>query len=189
MRRFLLRVTTFLCIAASVALMISMQQDAVIESVKTERVVDCRVSYPVRAVLINQPFGKNPDPATPGKIHFHYGTDFRAGVGDPITSSTSGVVIYSGREMNKSKYDWGFGLHIKVRDECDRIWLYAHLSRIQTEIGKQVRRGERIGLAGYSGLVFPFGKAGSHLHVELRIKGDSIKNAVDPMSIYKEQKS
>ena len=50
--------------------------------------------------------------------------------------------------------------------------MYAHLSRVEVDVGERVSRGDEIGRVGTSGE-----STGPHLHFEVRVDG----SAVDPL--------
>ncbi len=100
----------------------------------------------------------------------HLGTDFRAAVGKKIPSTNKGVVVYTGNLFytgNTIIIDHGLGV----------LSIYAHLSKINVQVGDQVGKMENIGLAGATGRV-----SGPHLHWGLRVNG----NRVDGHSLVKE---
>ena len=92
--------------------------------------------------------------------HFHKGIDFAAEEGSPVLSSADGVVIFTGYD------ETGFGNLVIVDHGYGLKTYYAHLSAIQTEIGKSVKKGEPIALVGNTGR-----STGPHLHYEVRIFG------------------
>jgi murein DD-endopeptidase MepM/ murein hydrolase activator NlpD len=101
----------------------------------------------------------------------HRGIDIVAGLGSPVRAVRSGVVVTTGMHRGLGRYvelAHGEGLHS----------LYAHLQAIDTEAGRRVRQGERIGTVGKTGnarhrLIAP------HVHLEL------VKDAqpVDPATM------
>jgi murein DD-endopeptidase MepM/ murein hydrolase activator NlpD len=104
----------------------------------------------------------NGEPRSP-----HPGLDLRAATGDPVASAGDGTVVlaeelyYSG---NVVIVDHGGGL----------FTLYGHLSKIVVEKGRQVLRGETVGLAGATGRV-----TGPHLHWGAKIGNEPF----DPMAL------
>ena len=85
----------------------------------------------------------------------HYGVDYSAPTGTPVSASADGIVIDKG-------YDRGIGNFIKIRHKNARfITLYGHLSRFQKGIYKGVRVKQKgvIGYVGKTGLA-----TGPHLH-------------------------
>ena len=92
----------------------------------------------------------------------HKGTDFEAKMGTSIYSMNRGTVVYTGDLRNYGKtivIDHGFGLQT----------VYMHLSSTSVIVGKEVEKGEFIGLTGDTGYVL-----GPHLHLTVRIWDISI---------------
>ena len=113
-------------------------------------------------------FGFRRDPKTGGR-RMHSGVDFASGVGTPIYSTATGVVIHAGWQS-------GYGKLVKIRHDFGIETRYAHLSRINVKVGQRVSRGQRIGDMGATGRV-----TGVHLHYEVRVGG----KAVNPMTFIK----
>ena len=109
-------------------------------------------------------FGYRRDPKTGGR-RMHKGVDFAAGVGTPIYATADGVVVSAGWQS-------GYGRLVKIQHEFGIETRYAHLSKINVNVGQRVSRGDRIGGMGASGRV-----TGVHLHYEVRVGGQ----AVNPM--------
>jgi murein DD-endopeptidase MepM/ murein hydrolase activator NlpD len=97
----------------------------------------------------------------------HQGADFRAGTGTPVVAPNAGRIVlaedlyFSG---NTIVIDHGLGM----------FSLLAHLSRIDVTAGRDVTRGEMLGLSGATGRV-----TGPHLHWALRLSEFS----VDPLAV------
>ncbi|MFG3256948.1 peptidoglycan DD-metalloendopeptidase family protein [Streptomyces sp. NPDC048172] len=87
----------------------------------------------------------------------HTGQDFAVETGTPVRAVGAGTVAVT------SCGD-GFGNQVVIRHRDGYYSQYAHLSAIQTERGRQVRAGERIGLSGSTG-----NSTGPHLHFEARV--------------------
>ncbi len=88
----------------------------------------------------------------------HNGIDFLTPTGTPIIAVDNGVidqVVYNDPT--------GFGHFVKVRHGWGEA-LYAHLSRIDVQVGQQIARGNVLGATGNTGFVF-----GPHLHFAIRI--------------------
>jgi len=89
----------------------------------------------------------------------HYGLDYRAPSGTPVSSINGGRVLmardffYEGRCV---AVDHGRGL----------ITLYLHLSKIEVKEGDRVEKGQRLGLSGGTGRA-----TGPHLHLAVRWQG------------------
>jgi len=95
----------------------------------------------------------------------HTGLDFATTWGTPIHSIAAGVVINTGWAGS-----YGYRTIVELADGT-QIW-YAHQSRIDVEVGIEVRRGQTIGAVGSTG-----NSTGSHVHVEVRPGG---RDPVDP---------
>jgi murein DD-endopeptidase MepM/ murein hydrolase activator NlpD len=87
----------------------------------------------------------------------HYGFDLASTARDAITSSNSGVVLFTGPlgiYGDTVLVDHGQGL----------VSLYAHLSQIDVEVGDAVETGQPLGLSGATGLA-----GGDHLHFAILV--------------------
>lgn len=97
----------------------------------------------------------------------HQGADFRAVTGTPVVAPNAGRIVmaedlyFSG---NTVVIDHGLGM----------FSLLAHLSRLDVATGRDVARGEMLGLSGATGRV-----TGPHLHWALRLSEFS----VDPLAV------
>lgn len=105
---------------------------------------------------------------------FHDGVDIAAPVGTPVQAGMAGTVIFAGPDGDGplcNRGYRGYGLAVIVRGEGWEA-LYAHLSRIDVEVGQVVTTETPIGASGDTGCV-----SGAHLHFGLRRDGE----LVDPM--------
>lgn len=98
----------------------------------------------------------------PRKRRFHYGADIDLETGDAVGSAFDGKV----RIARKSK---SYGSVVVIRHSNGLETYYAHLSKINVEVGQEVFAGEIIGLGGNTGH-----SRGSHLHFEVRYLGHPI---------------
>lgn len=115
---------------------------------------------------ISSLFGYRPHPIL-GIIQFHKGIDFIAPTGTPIYASGDGVVV------SLEKSNTGYGNNIIIDHGVNSLSSrYAHLESIEVIKGQNVKRGERIGTLGNSGL-----STAPHLHYEIMIN----KEAVNPL--------
>ena len=89
----------------------------------------------------------------------HEGVDITAPTGTPILAAAKGRVSFAGR-------DGGYGLSIEVDHGYGVVTRYAHASRILVQRGREVQRGDTIGLVGATGLA-----VGPHLHYEVLVNG------------------
>lgn len=140
--------------------------------------MDVSTMSPVEIVLVEPSKGKNfafPTPqraiATshfgPRRRRFHYGVDLAMPTGEPIYAAFDGVVRFS-------KYNSSYGHLVVIRHDNGLETYYAHLSKRHVAPGMRVRAGELIGLCGNTGR-----SRGSHLHFEIRYKG----NAMNPENV------
>ncbi|HQP47028.1 MAG TPA: M23 family metallopeptidase [Flexilinea sp.] len=89
----------------------------------------------------------------------HEGVDLASNARSPIEAANRGIVAFTGAMGiygNTVIIDHGLGL----------FTLYGHLSSIDTTVGKNVAKGEKIGLSGMSGLA-----GGDHLHFSMIVGG------------------
>ncbi len=112
------------------------------------------LGMPISSNGISQYFGRG-----------HTGTDFMADVGTPVYASASGKVV-------KVSTGWsgGYGNQIVIDHGGGRATRYAHLSKINVDIGQNVGKGEVIGLSGNTGR-----STGPHLHFEVIINGTPVR--------------
>ena len=105
----------------------------------------------------------------------HDGIDIKALTGDKVMAIANGII-------EAAEFDAEKGNLIKIKhlnNENGKIYYsyYAHLSKIEVEIGDKVSVGEKIGEAGSTGKA-----TGPHLHLEIR---DAEYNSVDPLEFLK----
>lgn len=93
------------------------------------------------------------------RVRPHTGVDLKGPYGAPIKTTGDGVVTFAGWQN-------GYGRLVIIRHPNGYETRYAHLSAIDTTVGKNVKRGEVIGKLGNSGA-----STGAHLHFEVRING------------------
>lgn len=92
----------------------------------------------------------------------HTGIDFTAPRGTHIQATGKGRVVQAGRASgygNRVIIDHGFGYQT----------LYAHMDRIDVEVGQEVSRGEKIGIVGSTGA-----STAPHCHYEVIHKGQKV---------------
>ncbi len=85
----------------------------------------------------------------------HYGTDFPVPDNTPVTATGSGVVRIA-------HYSSSAGNYVEIEHDAHYKTHYFHLNHLLVKEGQRVKRGQRIGLSGHTGL-----SSGPHLHYEL----------------------
>ena len=116
----------------------------------------------------------------------HNGIDIDLVTGDSVVSVLDGIVRFA-------QYSNGFGNTVIVRHYNGLESTYAHLSHIGTKANDTITKGQYIGKGGNTG-----NSRGSHLHLELSYKGETIhpeyifdfssKNAIREQQIWVTQK-
>ena len=102
----------------------------------------------------------------------HSGIDFSAQIGTPVYASADGVVSYTGSMS-------GYGRTVKIDHKYGFKTQYSHLNKYVVRNGQNVKRGEKIGEVGNTGL-----STGPHLHYEVAFKG----KVLDPSTYYFDDK-
>lgn len=98
----------------------------------------------------------------------HHGVEFLNKFGTPVQAAADGVVVFAGPDAEAVYSPWVnfYGNLIVLKHENDLYTLYAHLSKIDVQVGDAVLVGQKIGEVGQTGVA-----TGSHLHFEVR-RGD-----------------
>jgi murein DD-endopeptidase MepM/ murein hydrolase activator NlpD len=100
----------------------------------------------------NKPFGNS----------IHLGVDLASTAQAPIEAANNGMVVFAGPlgiYGNTVIIDHGLGL----------FSLYGHLSSLDTSVGKNVKKADKIGLSGLTGLA-----GGDHLHFSILVNGQFV---------------
>lgn len=116
------------------------------------------VTTPLPGRRIGSKFGQRHHPIL-GITRLHAGGDIGAPMGTPLYSVADGEVLIA-------EVRGGYGNTVVIDHGASLGTVYAHLSRIDVEVGDRVERGQQIGLIGSTGL-----STGPHLHLETRLKG------------------
>lgn len=119
-----------------------------------------RLLIPVNG-RFSSPFGMRYHPIL-HYVRMHAGQDISAPTGAPIYAAADGEVI-------SARYSSSYGNVIILAHGGGMTTIYAHCSRIMVRQGESVRRGQRIGSVGSTGLA-----SGPHLHWEVRINGRAV---------------
>ncbi len=113
-----------------------------------------------------------------GTREAHHGVEFINGTGTSVHAAGDGVVAYAGADDGAVFSPWKnfYGNMIVIRHADDLFTLYAHLSKVDAQLGQTVKTGEKIGEVGWTGAAI-----GSHLHFEARRgDGEDYFSAVNP---------
>lgn len=110
----------------------------------------------------------------------HEGVDISGKLGEEVYAIRKGEVVYILDHCENFKDRWcgnGWGNHIVIKHSKNFYSRYAHLSKVNVEIGEIVESGELIGLLGSSGL-----SDGPHLHFEIGVKKLGFKQCITPQN-------
>lgn len=124
------------------------------------------VSFPLKQLHVNSPFGKRKDPFT-GKNAQHNGIDLFAR-SDDVYSIMQGKVIKSGVDKKS-------GIYVKM-EYGDYTVSYCHLSKAVVKRGDIVNAGEIIGISGNTGTR----STGEHVHISVKYKS----HYIDPTILF-----
>lgn len=99
----------------------------------------------------------------------HHGVEFLNKFGTPVHAAGDGVVQFAGPDKEAVYSPWRdfYGNVVVIRHADEMYTLYAHLSKVDVQVGDEVKAGDVIGEVGQSGVA-----TGSHLHFEVRRGGD-----------------
>lgn len=122
---------------------------------------------PVVNGRITDGFGKRRHPIFK-RIMEHHGIDIAANRGTPILAPADGYVTYTGR-------NGGYGLFVSINHKYGFETKYGHLQKIYVRRGQFVKRGDKIGEVGNTGI-----STAPHLHYEVHYHG----KPVDPTHYY-----
>ena len=89
----------------------------------------------------------------------HLGVDLASTAHSPIPAANSGKVILAGPLGI-------YGNTVLIDHGCGLVSMYSHLSQIETEAKREVKKGETIGRTGATGLA-----GGDHLHFSILVHG------------------
>ncbi|GGL74680.1 peptidase M23 [Deinococcus aerolatus] len=118
-----------------------------------------------RGKATSSSFGQPRTYVAGGDVAYHFGTDYPAPVGTGVLAVNDGTVILAG------KYPVRGGL-VVINHGAGVTSLYFHQSKIAVKPGEVVKRGQKVGEVGTTGL-----SAGPHLHLEMRVRGEGTNPA------------
>ncbi len=146
-------------------------------------IANAKMDLPVATnYTITSEFGQRVDPTTEEAGSIHYGIDIAANFKTPILAVADGTVVFAGE-------NGGYGYCIEIEHEIngEKIYsFYAHLNRIDVQVGDKVVKGAQIALEGGVPGTEGAGKStGAHLHLEIRKISGSYASAVNPRNYLK----
>jgi murein DD-endopeptidase MepM/ murein hydrolase activator NlpD len=100
-------------------------------------------------------WGARVDPINPNVREFHSGVDISAQSGSKVIAPADGTVIFAGPFA-------GYGNLVVIDHKFGMVTRYAHLQRMDVQVGQHVSRRDTIGYVGMSGRT-----TGPHLHYEV----------------------
>ncbi len=106
---------------------------------------------------VTDSYGVRRNPFGGGSAEFHDGLDIATAWGTPVVAAGDGVVSFAGTKS-------GYGNVVILDHGRGLSTVYGHLSRVEAEVGREVRRGEPLGRVGSTGR-----STGPHLHYEVRM--------------------
>lgn len=115
-------------------------------------------------------FGDRRNPFGGGSIEGHPGIDFAGRIGDPISVTANGVVVFAGPRG-------GYGNCVIVQHSNHLKTLYGHMSRVEVRPGQKITAGQTVGLLGSTGR-----STGPHVHYEI-MKNDIKVNPQDYLNL------
>lgn len=116
-------------------------------------------------------FGSRRSPFGGRRIEFHDGLDLAANYGEAVAVAGDGVVTFTG-------YRPGYGRTVIISHGYGYRSSYCHLSGCLVKEGENVKKGQKIALAGNSGR-----STGPHLH--FMVEKDGV--LIDPLKVLKDR--
>ncbi|MFJ8944329.1 M23 family metallopeptidase [Streptomyces sp. NPDC102395] len=105
--------------------------------------------------------------------HKHSGQDFAVPTGTKVMAAHGGIVVKAGG--NGAGDGPAYGNAVVIKHANGVYSQYAHLSRVDVNVGQVVKTGQRIALSGNTG-----NSSGPHLHFEIRTT-PNYGSAIDPV--------
>lgn len=115
---------------------------------------------------ITSPYGSR-------RAGFHYGIDIGASRGTKVVAAATGTIVETVSYCIEGRVSCGgrYGNYIMIQHSNGTITRYAHLSKVNVEVGEQVSKGEKIGTTGNTGH-----STGPHLHFQIeKSNGSTIR--------------
>jgi murein DD-endopeptidase MepM/ murein hydrolase activator NlpD len=116
---------------------------------------------PVGSGRLTDSFGRRRHPIYK-RIMDHHGIDLAANRGTPVYASGDGYVTFTGK-------NGGYGLFVSINHKYGFETKYGHLQKIYVRRGQFVKRGDKIGEVGNTGI-----STAPHLHYEVHYKNKPV---------------
>ncbi|MDF2881665.1 MAG: family metallopeptidase [Clostridiaceae bacterium] len=116
-----------------------------------------------------------------GDKRTHKGIDYVGLTSKNLLTVTDATVISSQIITDKSNLTWEYGNYIIFDDGYGYTFRYCHLSKRLVSKGDKVKKGQLVGVEGYTGYVYPPDVRGSHCHFEVR---NSNNEPINPMDYF-----
>ena len=89
----------------------------------------------------------------------HWGVDLASLAQSPVPAANSGIVVFAGPLGI-------YGNTVVIDHGCGLFSLYSHLSKLETEVKREVKKGDTLGRTGATGMA-----GGDHLHYAMMVHG------------------
>lgn len=116
---------------------------------------------PVVSGRVTDGFGRRRHPIFK-RIMAHHGIDLAANRGTPILAPGDGYVTFTGK-------NGGYGLFVSINHKYGFETKYGHLQKIYVRRGQYVKRGDKIGEVGNTGI-----STAPHLHYEVHYRSKPV---------------
>lgn len=95
-----------------------------------------------------------------------------------IYAPCDGVIGVSTIVTNKLDRTWEWGNFVRLDTEDGHSIFMCHMASRFVATGQRVKKGDKLGIMGYTGYTIPEGPGGTHTHLEIRKYGT--RNVVSP---------
>ncbi len=135
-----------------------------------------RLAFPVpKDTFVTQTFSEHEAFREANHLQYYNGgIDYGVPSGTPVWAAAAGKVIRADGLDTQ-----GYGNQVRIDHGGGYLTLYGHQSLLKVKVNDLIQEGDVIGVSGFSGNCRPPGKAGAHLHFELRLNDV----AVDPQPL------
>jgi murein DD-endopeptidase MepM/ murein hydrolase activator NlpD len=97
-----------------------------------------------------------------GQLHAFNAVDIANRCGTPVYAAKEGIIV---EVKNDGNWNNGYGDFITIEHPNNIQTLYAHLERVESQIGQYIKEKELVGYMGNTGNAH--GPTGCHLHFEV----------------------